>query len=120
MPIVLGGMVWGKEWRGMRVCCHCDNMSVVEVLNNGYSRDATLMHLLRSLFFVSEHHQFIVEAVHIPGKENVQADALSRNCMSSFFQMVAGVDQQPTQITKEALRLLVKEQPDWTFPNWTE
>ena len=28
------------------MCCPCDNISVVEVLNNGYSRNVTLMHLL--------------------------------------------------------------------------
>ena len=91
LPIVLAGMVWGSEWKGKRVCCHCDNLSVVEVLNNGYSRDATfLMHLLRFLFFISEHYQFLVDAVHISGKENMQADALSRSLVSSFFQMVPG------------------------------
>ena len=72
------------------MCCHCDNLSVVEVLNNGYLKDATLMHLLRSLFFTSEHYQFLVDAVHISGKENVQADALSCYLISSFFQMMPG------------------------------
>ena len=46
LPIVLACMVWGSEWKGKRVCCHYDNLSVVEILNNAYSRDATLMHLL--------------------------------------------------------------------------
>ena len=65
LPIILASMVWGSEWESKRVCCHCDNLSVVEVLNNGYSKDATLMHLLRSLFFISEHYQFLVDAVYI-------------------------------------------------------
>ena len=46
LPIVLVCMVRGSDWKGKRVWCHCDNLSVMEVLNNGYSRDATLMHLL--------------------------------------------------------------------------
>ena len=102
------------------MCCHCDNLSVVEVLNNGYSRDATLMHLLRSLFFISENYQFLVDAVHISGKENVQADALSRNLVSSFFQMVPGAVRQSVQIPREALQLLVEDQPDWTSQHWTK
>ena len=120
LPIVLAGMVWGSEWKGKRVCCHCNNLSVVEVLNNGYSRDATLMHLLRSLFFILEYYQFLVDAVHISGKKNMQADTLSRNLVSSFFQMVLGAVRQSVQIPKKALQLLVEDQPDWTSQHWTE
>ena len=75
LPIVLAGLLWGKEWSGMMVQCHCDNMAVVEVVNSGYSRDKDIMHLLRCPFFISEHHHFLVEAVHLPGKTNVAADA---------------------------------------------
>ena len=50
LPIVLASLIWDREWGGKKVCCHGDNLSVVEVLNNGYSREATLMHLLRCLF----------------------------------------------------------------------
>ena len=78
----------------VKECAAIAIMSVVEVLNNGYSRDATLMHLLRFLFFTSEHYQFLVDAVHISGKENMQADALSCKLVSSFFQMVPGAVQQ--------------------------
>ena len=59
-------------------------MAVVEVVNSGYSRDKDMMHLLRCLFFISEHHHFLVEAVHLPGKINVAADALSHNNISIF------------------------------------
>ena len=30
-----------------------------------------MMHLLRCLFFISEYHHFLVEAVHLPGKINI-------------------------------------------------
>ena len=77
---------------------------MVEVLNNGgYLTDATLMHPLRSLFFIPEHYQFLVDAVNTSGKENVQADALSHNLVSSFFQMVPGAVRQSVQIPREAL-----------------
>ena len=66
-----------KVVAGQKVICHCDNMAVVEVMNNGYSRDRLLMHLIRCLFFISEHFKVQVEAVHCPGKDNIRADALS-------------------------------------------
>ena len=33
---------------------------MVEVINSGYSKDATLMHLLRAIFFISAHHDFAI------------------------------------------------------------
>ena len=48
-------------------------MAVVEVLNSGNSRDRKMMHL------IAEHFRMQVEAVHLPGKENGLADALSRD-----------------------------------------
>ena len=75
--MVLACIMWGKEWQGKKVTCHCDNMPVVEVLNSGYSKDKNMIHMLRCLFFISEHHEFLVEAVHLPGKLNEAADAIS-------------------------------------------
>ena len=50
----------------------------------------------------------------------MQADALSRSLVSSFFQMVPGAVRQSVQVPREALRLLVEDQPDWTSQHWTE
>ena len=102
------------------VLCHCDNRAVVDVVNSGYSRDRDMMHLLRCLFFISEHHHFLVEAVHLPGKRNIAADALSRNNASQFLQVVPEAQKQPTPVPEQALRLLVVEQPDWMSSSWTE
>ena len=72
LPIVLVCIIWGKGWWGKKVTCHCDNMhmAIVEVLNSGYSKDKDMMHMFHNLFFISEHHHFLVEAVHLPGKLN--------------------------------------------------
>lgn len=120
LPIVLAGLLWGKEWSDMMIQCHCDNRAVVDVVNNGYSRDKEMMHLLRCLFFISEHHHFLVEAVHLPGKLNVAADALSRNNTAQFLQVVPEAQKQPTPVPEQALKLLVVEQPDWMSSSWTE
>ena len=100
----------------MMVQCHCDNMAVVEVVNSRYSKDKEMMHLLRCLFFISEHHHFLVEAVHLLGKMNIAADALSRNNAPYFLQVVP----ETTPLPDQALQLLVVEQPDWMSSSWTE
>ena len=100
--------------------CHCDNGAIVDVVNSGYSRDRDMMHLLHCLFFISEHHHFLIEAVHLPGKRNNAADALSRNNPPQFLQVVPEAQRQPTPVPEQALRLLVVEQPDWISSSWTE
>jgi len=120
LHMVLSCLLWGKQWTGMAVRCYCDNTAAVEVLNGGYSKDEMMMHLVRCLFFISEHFRFVVEAVHLPGKLNEVADALSPNYMLQFSQVMPEADPQPTPIPDQALWLLVKEKPDWTSVNWTE
>ena len=94
-------------------------MAVVEVVNNGYSKDKLLMHLIRCLFFISEHFKVQVEAVHCPGKDNIRADALSWNEVDRFLQALPGADQKETDIPQQLLTLLVDKQPDWMSSDWT-
>ena len=51
IPIVIAAATWGQHWTGQVVCCWCDNIAVVSVLNHRTSRDSELMHLLRCLTF---------------------------------------------------------------------
>ena len=120
LPILLACTVWGREWSGKLIRCHCDNMAVVEVINSRDSRDKEMMHLLRCLSFVAGHFHLVAEAVHLPGRENTRADALSRNNLSCFLQATPGADKVPVQIPSQLLMLLVEEQPDWISPRWTE
>ena len=55
-----------------------DNMTVVQVLNNTYSKVQHLMHLIRTLVFLASRFEFWFSASHIEGKANIIADALSR------------------------------------------
>ena len=91
-------------------------MAVVDVVNSGYSRDALAMMPI----FISEHCHFLVEAVHLPGKTNIAAGALSRNNTAQFLQVVPEAQKQPTPVLEQALKLLVVEQPDWISSSWTE
>ena len=70
IPIVIGAIIWRCDWSGEIVRFICNNQAIVEVVNRGYSRDSTLMQLMRSLFFVAAKFNFWFEAAHIPGIEN--------------------------------------------------
>ena len=51
VPVVIAAALWGPQWAGRRVLFRSDNQSVVAAVNSGSSRDHTMAHLLRCLFF---------------------------------------------------------------------
>ena len=79
-------MVWGPQWSFHRVLFQCDNEAVVAVINSGTSHDDDVMHLLHCLFNVAKQFNFVIRAVHIPGVQNVLADALSHFKLQVFHQ----------------------------------
>ena len=46
LPIVTAAAIWGKEWRGTQVTCHCNNQAVVAVMGSQSCRERHLIHLL--------------------------------------------------------------------------
>ena len=118
LPIVIGTAVWGKSWAGRTVTAYTDNAAVVSIINSGRSKDLLAMHLMRCLFFITATHNCVVKAIHIQGKLNVAADALSRNQLDVFFQQVPGAEKDPTPIHQDLIRMLVTNRPDWTSREW--
>ena len=57
-----------------------------------------------------------IRAIHIPGRENGAADALSCNCLAQFRSQVQQAEAQPSPLPKELLDMLVHRCPDWTSP----
>ena len=107
VPILISGLIWGRQWAGKYVCCRCDNQSVVDIIHSRYSRDDDLMHLLRSLFFVEAVMGFNFIPVHVSGRHNDLADHLSRNRLSLFKQKVPAMAPHPTPVPQEISTLLI-------------
>ena len=76
------------------------------------------MHLMRFLTFFLSYYGFILFAEHLLGKDNIAADALSRNNLSLFHQHVNHAAKLPTQLPQELILALVIHQPDLTSENW--
>ena len=92
LPILVAGVVWGREWSGHRVVCHCDKQAIVACLKSRTSRHRGIMHLLRILVFIEAQFQFHVSP-YIDTHANHLADDLSRNHISSFFRRYPGQPQ---------------------------
>ena len=70
MDIIKVAATWGKTFMGK-----IDNMTVVQVINNGTSTSIMIMDLIRSLFFICAQFNFECAAEHVPGLQNEGADA---------------------------------------------
>ena len=78
LNIVVALKVWAEHWANERIKVHCDNMAVVEVLCNGRARDNTLTLLTRNIWLICAMFNIHIVVLHIPGRNNVLADLLSR------------------------------------------
>ena len=117
IPIIFAAALWGKDWKGWCVLCRCNNQAVVAVINARSSLNKDIMHLLRVLFFIEAHFDFMTKATHIPGTENRIADDISRN--RSFSSSCQVLSDTPTPILEALINLIIREQPDWTCSAWT-
>ena len=95
-------------------------MAVVAVTNSGRSKETVLKHLLRCMFFIAAHFDLRVRATHVPGVSNTAADALSRDDVPRFLQVVPEAATSPTPLPTAVVDLVVKEQPDWTSRRWAQ
>ena len=116
MPIVLAAVLWGPHWAGWHVVFHTDNMAVVHGVKNLNATDNLLCMLLRCLYFYAAYYRFTFTAQHIPGVDNVAADALSRNKLSLFRSLFPQVPRYA--IPGNIAQLLLSQVPDWSSASW--
>jgi len=104
---------------GRHVCCRCDNLSVVDIIQSRCSQDDDHLQLLRSLVFIEPAMGFNFIPVHVSGKYNVLADYLSCNRLSLFKQRAPTMASHPTPIPQEVSTLLFNSRVDWLSETWT-
>jgi hypothetical protein len=78
LSVVWAAHHWGHLWSNLKVCIFTDNMTTVSAINKCSSKNSVIMGLLRYLFWLSATNNFHLKAVHIPGKNNIVADVISR------------------------------------------
>ncbi len=116
VPIVLAAAIWGRFWCRQSICFHTDNMGVVAILRKRSARHPVALHLLRCLYFYAATYNFDFIAQHIPGVDNIAADAISRdniNLLSSLCPQATQVSVPPP-----LQDLLLRQQPDWGSRQW--
>ena len=75
------------KWKGCIVKCGIDNTSFECSLASGRSRVDRLNDLLRQLFALQIHYEFVLEPYWISSEDNVHADLLSRDHRDQFLDI---------------------------------
>lgn len=70
--------LWKHRLQGRTIVIHCDNMDVVSLLTLGQSWDLCLGTVVRNIWLTTATYDLELTVLHIPGKKNIRADALSR------------------------------------------
>ena len=69
---------WGPMWAGGHVTVYTDNITTRAAINKGRCVNHIAMDYIRQLFWITEFFNITITCIHIPGKQNVHADAISR------------------------------------------
>ena len=103
--VVTATLAWGAQWSKKRILFHCNNMAVCDIWKRGSCRNKEIMQLVRRLYFHAAACNFTVLIVHIPGKQNDIADALSRFQDQRFRSLAPAAATTPTPIPAAAMQL---------------
>ena len=76
--ILVACKLWAELWKGKHVSIACDNMSAVEIITHGRTKDLALTAMARNIWLQSTTFDFTLHVYHIPGKCNTSANLLSR------------------------------------------
>ena len=97
-PILVSVVVWGNELKNKKILFRSDNQSVVHILNNMTSKSEKVMFVLRALTLECLNLNIVVKAKHIPGKQNVLTDCLSRFQVEKFKRLAPDAESEPSPI----------------------
>ena len=105
MPIVIATALWRVQWRGKAIQCRMDSAAVIAIVNSGRSKQSDLAnHLMRTLVFIKARFNIVLYAIHLPGKQNEAADALSRDNLPLFFEQVPQAEKKTTAVPPGTVR----------------
>ena len=87
-PIVLSSIIWGHQFQNRTIECHTDNLGLVSVINKCSSPKPYIMCLVCVLVLAMLQLNCVFYKIHIPGVQNVLADALSRKQIWHFLALL--------------------------------
>ena len=81
-------------------------MAVVQIINSQTTKEPLVMSLVRRMAVACMTLNILIRAKHIPGKENILPDILSRFQMGKFHRLAPQMDNLPTVIPDNLLLII--------------
>ena len=85
--VTVGVLNWLKLFRNMKIVLFCNNIAVVNMINNASAKCKNCMVLIRMIVLEGLVCNTRVFAKYVKSKENDKADALSRLQWSRFWKL---------------------------------
>ena len=108
LAVLVATMTWGASWCNKQILILTDNQSICDIWFTGSCKDSDIMSLVRKLFFFTAKHNINLLMRHVPGKDNILADPLSRLQVERFASLCKDIVTRQALVPEEAL-LLLKE-----------
>ena len=92
--ILVAVRIFALDWQHRSILVRCDNAAVVQVLNNGKTKDPFLATCAINIWYCMAQHDINLSYSHVLGKNNQVADLLSRwqNTQQQMAQLWAWVE----------------------------
>ena len=88
LNILVAIRVWGTYWATHKLLIHYGNRAVVIIMKSCKTRDLTLAAICRNILMECARFDIDLHTVHIQGKRNVVADALSQLSLNPKYMQV--------------------------------
>ena len=100
--VTIAVLNWINKYENKKITIFCDNMSVVQMVNNNSSKCKNCMVLIRIIVLQCLTHNVSLHVKHVRGKSNTFSDLLSRMKYKQFWQVARktgkSFNTKPTQI----------------------
>ena len=100
--VTIATINWLHKFKNQSITIFCDNMSVVQMINNNTSKCKNCMVLIRIIVLQSLTNNVKLQVKHVEGKLNTFSDLLSRMKYKQFWQFARKTNKlfnnKPTQI----------------------
>ena len=85
--VCIGVYIWAERFRNLRLMLHCDNISVVEMINQTASKCKRCMRLIHLIVLKCLEFNFRLYSVYVKSAKNDLADSLSRLQFDRFKKL---------------------------------
>lgn len=107
VPIVLSIFLFKQDLSNKQILFHADNKALVCILNKKSSKSRQVMGLIRHLVLYTMLYNMQFKAMHIEGRINCIADAISCKQWQPFRSLVRRADTDMTPVPQEFVQLIL-------------